>query len=175
MTGSNKGIGFGIVKELCTKFDGDVYVTSRDETRGRQAVAELKKLGLDPKFHQLDIDDEQSVITLRDHLKATYDGLDVLINNAAIAFKNAATEPFALQATVTLRTNYFNTFRACRILFPILKPHARVVNMSSYAGHLSVIKDEALKAKLASSDLTYDQLTALMQQFVEYFTFKFIF
>lgn len=173
VTGSNKGIGFAIVKELCSKFDGVVYLTSRDEARGKQAVEELNKLGFQPKYHQLDIDDESSVLKLRDYLKETYGGLDVLVNNAAIAFKNAATEPFSEQATVTLRTNFFNTYRACTILFPILKPHARVVNVSSSSGHLLnniVGKDEtsvALRAKLASADLTYEELIKLMQGFVD--------
>ena len=34
VTGANKGIGFGIVRGLCKKFEGDVYLTARDETRG---------------------------------------------------------------------------------------------------------------------------------------------
>ena len=34
VTGANKGIGFGIVRGLCKKFQGDVYLTSRDEARG---------------------------------------------------------------------------------------------------------------------------------------------
>ena len=172
VTGSNKGIGLGIVKELCAKFDGDVYLTSREEARGKEAIDELKRLGLNPKYHQLDIDNESSVLQLRDYLKTTYGGLDVLINNAAIAFKNAATEPFGEQATITLRTNFFNTYRACTILFPILKPHARIVNMSSYGGHLQIIKGDdstavALRNKLSSSDLTHEELIKMMQQFVE--------
>ena len=44
VTGSNKGIGFAIVKGLCEKFSGTVYLTSRDEGRGRAAVAELNKV-----------------------------------------------------------------------------------------------------------------------------------
>lgn len=44
VTGSNKGIGFGIVKGLCEKFSGVVYLTSRDENRGQAAVAELNKV-----------------------------------------------------------------------------------------------------------------------------------
>ena len=44
VTGSNKGIGFAIVKKLCQKFDGVVYLTSRDEGRGKAAVAELEKV-----------------------------------------------------------------------------------------------------------------------------------
>jgi len=33
-------------------------------------------------------------------VKTYHAGLDVLINNAGIAFKNSSTEPFALQAKV---------------------------------------------------------------------------
>ena len=145
---------------------------SRDVGRGKQAVEELNKLGCQPKYHQLDIDDESSVLKLRDYMSTNYGGIDVLVNNAAIAFRSAATEPFSEQATVTLRTNFFNTYRACTILFPILKPHARVVNVSSSAGYLQNIGGEsetsvALKAKLASIDLTYEELIKLMLKYVK--------
>lgn len=32
MSGSNKGIGFAIVRGLCKKFDGDVYLTGELES-----------------------------------------------------------------------------------------------------------------------------------------------
>ena len=173
MSGSNKGIGFAIVKELCAKFDGVVYLTARDESRGKQAVESLRQLGFNPRFHQLDIDDESSVIKLRDYLKESYGGLDVLVNNAGIAFKNAATEPFSEQAVVTLQTNFFNTERICQILFPILKPHARVVNVSSSSGHLLKISGNEpaagqLRSKLSSVELSADELRQLMRNFIEY-------
>jgi len=87
VTGGNKGIGFAIVKALCQQYKGNVYLTARDTTRGLNAVSELKKQGLNPKFHQLDVNDDDSVNTFRDYLQNTYGGLDVLVNNAAIAFK----------------------------------------------------------------------------------------
>ena len=59
VTGSNKGIGFGIVRALCKKFEGDVFLTSRDEGRGRAAVEDLEKEGLKPKYHVLDIGDKK--------------------------------------------------------------------------------------------------------------------
>ena len=34
VTGSNKGIGFAIVRALCIKYEGDVFLTSRDEGKG---------------------------------------------------------------------------------------------------------------------------------------------
>jgi carbonyl reductase 1 len=150
-----------------------VYLTSRDEGRGEAAVEELKKLGFQPHYHQLDIDDESSVLRFKNFLKSKYEGLDVLVNNAAIAFKNAAPEPFCEQATLTMRTNFFNTYRFCNIIFPILKPHARVVNVSSSAGHLLKIPGDhdvavALRKKLSSSDLTGEELVKMIEGFVKY-------
>ncbi|EGW00852.1 Carbonyl reductase [NADPH] 1 [Cricetulus griseus] len=90
VTGANKGIGFAITRELCRKFSGDVVLTARDgdEERGKAAVQQLQAEGLSPRFHQLDIDDLQSIRALRDFLLKEYGGLDVLINNAGIAFKS---------------------------------------------------------------------------------------
>lgn len=51
------------------------------------AVDELCKEGLNPKFHQLDIDDTASIERLYNFLKVNYGGLDVLVNNAGIAYK----------------------------------------------------------------------------------------
>ncbi|XP_064135808.1 carbonyl reductase [NADPH] 1-like [Loxodonta africana] len=88
VTGANKGIGFAIARELCRQFSGDVVLTARDEARGRAAVQQLQAEGLSPRFHQLDIDDLQSIRALRDFLRREYGGLDVLVNNAGIAFKS---------------------------------------------------------------------------------------
>lgn len=88
VTGANKGIGFAIVRALCRQFQGDVVLTARDEPRGRAAVQQLQAEGLSPLFHQLDIDDRQSIRALRDFLRKEYGGLDVLVNNAGIAFKS---------------------------------------------------------------------------------------
>lgn len=54
---------------------------------------------MEAKFHQLDIDDYPSVERLRDFLQENYGGLDLLVNNAAIAFKNDAPEPFGVQVS----------------------------------------------------------------------------
>ena len=88
VTGANKGIGFAIVRDLCRQFTGDVVLTARDTARGQAAVQQLQAEGLSPRFHQLDIDDLQSIRALRDFLRKEYGGLDVLVNNAGIAFKS---------------------------------------------------------------------------------------
>jgi len=173
VTGSNKGIGLGIVRALCKKYQGDVYLTARDEARGMAAVESLEKEGLAPKFHLLDIGDEATVEQLRDHIVEKYGGLDILVNNAGIAFKMDATEPLGEQARTTLGTNYWANKRVCEILFPILRPGARVVNMSSVAGFLSIlgarsgdkVKAAELRKKLSSPSLTVEELDSLMRNF----------
>ena len=61
VTGGNKGIGLAVVRGLGKQFTGDVYLTARDEGRGREAVAMLEAEGLSPKFHQLDITSQESI------------------------------------------------------------------------------------------------------------------
>jgi len=186
VSGSNKGIGFAIVRALCKKFDGDVFLTSRDETRGKDAIAALEKEGLHPKFHPLNISDEASIVAIRDFMKATYGGIDVLVNNAAIAIDedidnihveelNRDVATYGEHAKVTLDTNYWDNKNVCDILFPILKDGARVVNVSSSAGflgHIGVhsgdkVKGEEIRKTLSSPDLTVETLDNLMKNFVE--------
>lgn len=168
--------------ELCAKFDGTVYLTSRDEGRGRKAMEELEKLGLHPAYHQLDIDDESSVLKLRDFLVDTHGGLDVLVNNAAIIFPMMTPkEEFVESIRKTIDTNFYHTMRACKILFPILRPHARVVHLTSDDGHLLKISGRepeaaALRQRFCAPDLTEPELCQLMEEFIEwvYIFFKII-
>lgn len=168
VTGSNKGVGFAIVRALCKKFDGDVILCSRDAGRGQTAVDELKKEGLAPQFHQLDINDHASIEVIRDFLKSTYGGLDVLVNNAGIAFKADATEPFGEQAVVTNKTNFFATLDVCRVLFPILKPHARVSNVSSFVSQWGLSKcSDARRERFVDPTIKMEELVSIMNEFVE--------
>ncbi|XP_060970088.1 (-)-isopiperitenone reductase-like isoform X2 [Cannabis sativa] len=103
VTGSNKGIGFGTVKELAS--NGIVVVlTARDEKRGLEAVEKLAEAGLSQLviFHQLDVTDPSSISALADFVKTKFGKLDILINNAGVpagklnpeAFKAAQIEKF---------------------------------------------------------------------------------
>lgn len=167
VTGSNKGIGFSTVKFLCKQFEGDVILCSRDKDRGEAAVARLKAEGLQPKLAIVDISNRDTVEQLRDRLVTEYGGLDVLVNNAAIAFPHICDVPFLQQAQKTLQINYFDTATVCDILFPILRPHARVVNVSSSLGMLHVIPGEQLRNKLADPNLTRHDIDSLASAFVK--------
>ncbi|XP_052170715.1 (+)-neomenthol dehydrogenase-like isoform X6 [Diospyros lotus] len=85
VTGSNKGIGFEICRQL--GFNGVLVVlTARDEKKGLAAVEKLKGCGLSDLvfFHQLDVVDPSSVASLVDFIKTKFGRLDILVNNAGI-------------------------------------------------------------------------------------------
>ena len=68
-------------------YQNNYLCAARDEGRGQEALKALQGEGLNPKFHQLDIDDSASITRLRNFLKEQYGGLDILVNNAGIAYK----------------------------------------------------------------------------------------
>ncbi|XP_004474541.1 carbonyl reductase [NADPH] 1 isoform X1 [Dasypus novemcinctus] len=168
VTGANKGIGFAITRELCRRFSGDVVLTARDAARGRAAVQQLQAEGLSPRFHQLDIDDPQSIRVLRDFLRREYGGLDVLVNNAGIAFKAVDPTPFHIQAEVTMKTNFFGTQAVCTELLPLMRPQGRVVNVSSFVSVSALGScSPELQQKFRSETITEEELAGLMNKFVE--------
>ena len=167
VTGSNKGIGLSIVKALCSQFQGDVILTSRDEKNGKTACSTLNELGLSPKFHQLDITDKESVKRLAEHLKTQYGGLDLLVNNAGLAYKVASTAPPEEKARVTVGVNFFGTLDVCHQLFPLLRPSARVVHVASQSGLLRRIKNVELESKLSSATLAEDELVQLAHSYIK--------
>jgi carbonyl reductase 1 len=165
VTGGNKGIGFAIVKKLVREFDGDVILSACDQTRGQQARSELEKEGLRVIFQPLNISDSESIQQFKQYIEKQYGGLDVLVNNAAIAYKPNSTAPLAEQARETLRVNFTGTLNLCKVLLPLVRPHGRVVNVGSMAGHLKIVKPN-LQQQFTSDSLTEEQLEVLMNQFI---------
>ena len=166
VSGGNKGIGLAIVRRLCKDFEGDVYLTARSEERGKEAVAMLQSEGLKAKFHQLDITSSESIEALKQEMTQRYGGVDVLVNNAGMAYKMASTAPFIEQATNTIKTNFTGTLNISRAFIPIMQPHGRIVNVSSSAGHLKKVQKH-LQEKFSSPDVTEAELITLMDQFVK--------
>ena len=166
VTGSNKGVGLAIVRGLCKQFEGDVYLTSRNEENGRRAVATLEAEGLNPKFHQLDIDYPESIEAIKQHLLDNYGGVDVLVNNAAVAFRAASTVPFLEQARITVHTNFTGTLNLTKALLPMVRPHGRIVNVSSAISSMSLLHKH-LQERFMNPDLTEKELVGLIDEFLQ--------
>ncbi|KAJ0063305.1 hypothetical protein NL108_015784, partial [Boleophthalmus pectinirostris] len=137
-------------------------------TRGEEAVKTLGSEGLKPKFLQLDVTDVSSITKAAAFFKDTYGGLDVLVNNAGIVFKEGDTTPYAVQAEETLRTNFFAARDVLTHFMPLMKPGGRVVNISSLWSSSSLKKSsEELQKQFRNEDITEEELVGLMTRYVE--------
>ncbi|VDO09991.1 unnamed protein product [Rodentolepis nana] len=172
VTGSNKGVGNGIVELLAKHLDPKewhVYLTARNVEAGEEAVKRFRDQGLEVKFHQLDITDKDSRHALVEFIKKEYpNGLDILVNNAGIAYKSNSTAPFGEQARVTIATNYTATVEMCLDFLPIMAKGSRLVNIASIVAQRSfntLTEGVALKF-LETSNL--QELTDLMNKFIRY-------
>jgi len=162
------------VEGLIPKFDGDVILCARDAEKGKEAVQSLAKDGLECKWFKLSIVNEDDVKALKAHLLETYGGLDILINNAAMTFLPGSSERYEVQAKETIRTNYYGTKTVSQYLFPILRPGARVVNLSSRAGFLGQVNGEEKAAQQlreafakSGNSLSFNELDEMMERFTK--------
>lgn len=146
VTGANKGIGLEIARQL-GRADVTVIVGARDGTRGEAAAATLRGEGLDARFVHLDVTDDASIEQAAAAIAATHGRLDILVNNAGIG--DPADGPPASASIEAARrifdTNFFGALRVTQTMLPLLRqaPAARIVNMSSSLGSMSVNADAA--------------------------------
>jgi len=151
VTGSNKGIGLSIVRGLCSQFNGDVYLTSRNDERGHAAVKLLEGEGLKPKYHQLDIENAASVQKLHDFMMSEYGGVDVLVNNAGVMFLDSDERSRDEKIDTTMNINFTSTRNMVLKFSPAMKENGRMVIVSSEMGTLGAalcsdeIREELMK------------------------------
>lgn len=196
VTGSNKGIGLEIVRQLASA-GIKVVLTARDEKRGLHALQTLKAYGLSDfvAFHQLDVADDASVASLADFVKSQFGKLDILVNNAGIigtiikdkelinlaiynrgALSNdnrrkAMTQTYEL-AEECLQTNYYGAKITTESLLPLLQlsDSPRIVNVSSTLGQLESIPDGWPKRFFSEADnLTEEKVDEVLKKFLEDF------
>ncbi|KAJ7054919.1 hypothetical protein C8F01DRAFT_1063413 [Mycena amicta] len=155
VTGSNTGIGFELVGLLAAK-GHTVYLASRKEDAGLEAVAKLKKeKNLDVKFVQLDITDAASAEAAAAKIKRDEGRLDVLVNNAGKLFTSrnscrsliphskvvaqmevphSAIAPNLPAMRATMETNLFGLVQTTTAFLPLIRASstpAVIVNVST--------------------------------------------
>lgn len=138
VTGANKGIGREIARQLAER-GLVVYLGARDEERGQSAESELRTDGLDVRFLQLDVTDEESVARAAKRLLDEVGLLHALVNNAGIGIPEQAPSQTPVdQVRTVYETNVFGVITVTNALLPLLRRagSARIVNVSSAIGSL---------------------------------------
>jgi NAD(P)-dependent dehydrogenase (short-subunit alcohol dehydrogenase family) len=143
VTGANKGIGKQIVRRLAAE-GMTVYLGARDERRGLAAADDIEG---DVRFVLLDVTDARTVEAAVERIEQDFGRLDVLVNNAGVVVEWGI-DPTLVGADELRRAyevNVFGVVTATRAAIPLLRrtPSARVVNMSSPLGSLTLMSDQS--------------------------------
>ena len=169
VTGANRGIGRRLVERLlCESPEFTVIFTCRDPSAGAQAVREISALGSFASrllYHPLDILSAPSIDALKNYVETTVGGLDVLVNNAGIAYKGSEFNEQVVRTT--LGTNFFATVNVTEALIPVMKPGGHIVMVSSRAGMLSQIPGQEIRDRLLSSTMSLADVTSLAEDFIQ--------
>ena len=131
------------------------------------------------KYLQLDISSPESIQNFVMKFKEDYGHWDILVNNAAIAFKSSDPTPFHAKAEPTIKTNYFGTADLTLKMIELLNNDTsghgkdeslpRIVNVASMAGHLHILpsSNTELTNRLTSDTLDFEELNEIMNSFVD--------
>jgi len=147
--GANKSIGFEAARQLLQQ-GYYVYLGSRDEQKGQQAVDQLKAAGLtNVEPIVIDVDSVDSIKAARETLGQKTSVLDVLINNAGIS--GGMVQP-ALGTDIStiqqvFKTNFLGVIETTQTFIDLLRqsPEPRIVNVTSGLGSLTLHNDPTWK------------------------------
>ena len=156
VTGANQGVGLQVAKKLVAH-GHTVLLGSRSLERGGAAA---KEIGPGATALQLDVTDRASIAAAAERIRTEFGRLDLLVNNAAISNTRKQQLGLSLQdyARISLasnasldemravwETNVFGVLAVYQAMLPLLResPDARIVNVSSGVGSLTINADPA--------------------------------
>jgi NAD(P)-dependent dehydrogenase (short-subunit alcohol dehydrogenase family) len=132
VSGTNRGIGAEIARELAADHGFTVYAGARkpDEVETQSGVVPIR----------LDVTDEDTIFAARERVESEAGRLDALVNNAGVYGDPVGAADYDLEgAHEVLEVNTFGPWRLIEAFLPLLRESEapRVVNVSSGAGQLS--------------------------------------
>ena len=134
VTGANGGLGFEAAKEFSRK-GAQTILACRSVDKGEVALARIQSEipGAQAEIIKLDLISQTSIHKFANEIKAKYDHLDVLVNNAGISFVPYSKTEDGFESQLAI--NHLGHFALTGLLLGVIlkTPGSRVVNISSVA------------------------------------------
>ncbi len=148
ITGTTSGTGFVCAREVAKK-GAKVILLNRESERSANALKQLQEAVPGATFEAVacDLQNFESVNNAIAHIKANYEVIDALVNNAGVmALKDGATGD---GYDVQMQTNVLSHFLLTKELFPLIQKSSegRIVNHSSMARLGGPLASEYFEAK----------------------------
>ena len=157
VSGTSKGIGRVLVEHYAGE-GCQVLGCSRSRFEGELA---------NYRHYELDVADESAVKEMFAQIRKNEKRLDVLINNAGIAFMNHSLLTPMATVNKIIQTNFIGTFLLCREAARLMQAHryGRIVNFATVAVPLK-LEGEAVYAASKAAVISLTQILA--REFAEF-------
>ena len=163
ITGGNRGIGKGLVKEFSK--DNNVIFSARNTEKAQLIIDTLGGKNIDHVI--MDVGDSESVQKGIKNLKNRISSVDVLINNAGILIPGLKHKIDAIDTDddsimETFNINTVGALRVCKAVTPLMPPKSRIINISSGMGQMEGMGTGSLAYRLSKSAL--NAMTIVLSQ-----------
>src|SRR5665647_2670405 len=135
VTGGSKGIGRAICLALAME-GANIIIAARNESKIKEIVDKLKKMGCKALAIQADVRNEEDVRHLISRTVDEYVRIDILINNAGVANKKRLEETTLEEYNEIMDTNLKGVFLCTKYAIPHIRnsENGKIINISSGAG-----------------------------------------
>lgn len=133
VTGGGSGIGRGTAKVLAAAGDF-IVIADLSQENGLKVVEEIRQLGGNAEFRQVDVENDQSVEDLAASVLTDFGPADILVNSAGILQNVSQIDVTTVaEHDRVMNINYRGTYLCCRAFSPqmIARRSGNIVNISS--------------------------------------------
>lgn len=144
ITGASAGVGAALARKLAAQ-DAVVGLIGRRADRLRDVLAECQTHSPDSAMWVADLADGQATGPLALQAWHGLGGIDVLVNNASTAKRQAVTGLRPDEVEAVMRVNFFAPMRLTLALLPrmLARGSGTIVNVASVAGRLGIARNSA--------------------------------
>lgn len=159
VTGSSKGLGYAAATALA-KAGAGIAICGRNQTDIDQAVANIRRLGVQAAGFAFDVTRKDSVQTGVASILSHFSHIDILFNNAGTNYRVPVLEFPESEWDRIIATNLKAYYLVAQAVVPqmIQRGYGKVINMSSIFGHVALPNQLAY----ASAKGGVEQMTKVM-------------
>jgi len=139
VTGASTGLGLAIARELYEHTDLHLVLTARAESLARFATAGFAE-GERVWIRPLDVTDPRERARVADEIEARFGALDLLVNNAGVAYRSVVEHVDDADRRAQLEINFVAPMELTRRFLPAMRARrrGRIVSISSVGGMMSM-------------------------------------
>jgi 2-deoxy-D-gluconate 3-dehydrogenase len=132
ITGGNGGIGLGMAKGFASS-GAAVVIAGRNQMKAQSALSELRSLGAQAEFVELDVLTEASCHRAIELAVERYGRLDILVNNAGTSIRKAPEDLTAQDWHLVMNTNLTSAFLCSHAAYPHMRRAGggKIINIGS--------------------------------------------